>query len=78
VSYATAAVVSGIPPIKLLAEERTNISHGRSKTEAKKVLLEEWQKEWDEDQQGRWTHRLIGGLDQWTNRKFGDVTFHLT
>lgn len=35
-SYAAAAVVSGIPPLKLLAEERTSIYHGTTKDEARK------------------------------------------
>lgn len=38
--YAVAAVVSGIPPLKLLAEERTCNYRGTIKEEARIALLE--------------------------------------
>lgn len=59
VSHAAAAVVSGIPPIKLLANERLAIHHGDSKEAAASVLMDDWQSEWNASENGRWTHRLI-------------------
>lgn len=78
VSHAAAAVVSGIPPIKLLAKERLAIHHGSSKTTASSALIADWQIEWNAAVEGRWTHRLIGDVGAWTTRGFGEVTFHLT
>jgi len=73
-------VISGIPPIFLLAKERAEIYRGRDKTEARRDLITRWQVESDkgENGNGRWTHRLIGQLDPWLSRKAGQVTYHLT
>lgn len=80
VSYEAAAVISGIPPISLLAKERTEIYKGRDKAEARRDLIAKWQEEWDNgtNGNGRWTHRLIGRLEEWLSRKSGQVTYHLT
>jgi len=80
VSYEAAAAISGIPPIILLAKERSEIYRGRDKAEARRDLIAKWQVEWDNgaNGNGRWTHRLIGGLDKWLSRNYGQVTYHLT
>lgn len=57
VSHAAAAVISGIPPIRLLARERADIANGRDKEEARRALLDTWQVEWDSSKEGRWTRR---------------------
>lgn len=62
VSYEAAAVVSGIPPIHLLAKERAEVYHGKDKVEAKNQLIANWQREWAAGLKGRWTHRLIGDI----------------
>jgi len=77
-SYDAAAVVSSMPPINLLAEERRNIYMGMDKREAREILLDSWQKAWDASEKGRWTHRLIGDVRSWYTRKHGEVPFHLT
>jgi len=48
--------------------------------EARRDLIAKWQEEWDNgaNGNGRWTHRLIGRLDEWLSRKSGQVTYHLT
>lgn len=78
VSYAAAAVVSGIPPIRLLAKERSAIYSGCEKKTARSNLFSEWQREWEVAREGRWTHRLIRDLNRWCGRNFGEVSFHLT
>lgn len=78
-SYEAAAVISGIPPISLLAKERAEIYRGRVKAEARRDLLAKW-KEWvnGENENGSWTHKLIGQLEAWLARKAGQVTYHLS
>lgn len=79
VSHEAAAVVSGIPPIKLLARERLEIYQGLDKQSARRNLIAKWQEEWANDlANGRWTFKLIGQLDKWLSRSHGDVTFHIT
>jgi len=80
VSHEAGAVISGIPPISLLAKERAEIFRGRDKAEARRDLIAKWQEEWDNgvNGKGRWTHKLIGRLDEWLSCKAGQVTYHLT
>lgn len=58
VSYGAAAVISGIPPIHLLAKERTEVHNGHTQEEAKSDLITRWQQEWESCSEGRWTFRL--------------------
>ncbi|XP_070853696.1 uncharacterized protein [Drosophila suzukii] len=37
--------------------------------------VDNWQAAWDA---GRWTHQLIPSIEQWVNRKHGQVDFYLT
>lgn len=78
VSHEAAAVISGIPPITLLAKERAVLYRGRVKVEARGNLINRWQNEWDNGEKGRWTHKLIGQLDVWLSRKASQMTYHLT
>jgi len=80
VSYEAAVVISGIPPIHLLAKERADVYRGRDKKEARRDLIQKWQEEWDNgaNGNGRWTHKLIGQLDTWLSQGTGQVTYHLT
>lgn len=77
-SHEAAAVISGIPPISLLAEERAETYRGRDKTEASRAMIAKRQEKWDNGIKGRWTHKLIKDLDTWLSRKTGQVTYHLT
>ncbi|KAL4082648.1 hypothetical protein QTP88_029709 [Uroleucon formosanum] len=76
VSHEAAAVVSGIPPIRLLAKERTEVFEGKGKSEARIDLITNWQREWENCTNGRWTFRLINDLPRWQLRTFGEVCFH--
>jgi len=80
VSYEAAAVVSGIPPIRLLAKERTDVYNGKCKNEARDELIRNWQKEWMEGVNGKgsWTRRLIPNIEEWVKRGHGEVCFHTT
>jgi len=77
VSHAAAAVISSIPPIRLLAKERAEIGNGQDKEAARRALLVHWQNEWDIGTEGRWTHSVIGNVKKWVTRSFGEVNFHM-
>lgn len=73
VSLSAVIVVAGIPPIDLLAWERSEIfdeSKARETTmsqitkEARNRFLRRWQERWDGEVSGRWTHRLIPDLEK--------------
>ena len=84
-----AHVLAGIPPIKLLAEERVlmrNRANQRreqqdsteTEREIKELIISKWQEEWDMTTKGRWTHRLIPLIRPWFTRAHGEVNYHLT
>jgi len=78
VSHDAAAVVSGMPPLKLLAEERLKTYRGTDKVAAREQLMESWQHQWEGSEKGRWTFRLIRDVGKWHRRNHGDVSFHLS
>lgn len=78
VSAAAAAVIAGVPPIHLRALELTRMSDGVPKSEARRLLLQEWQEEWVASDQGAWTRRLIPHIVPWVRRGFGEVNHLLT
>ncbi|XP_060881574.1 uncharacterized protein LOC132953042 [Metopolophium dirhodum] len=67
VSYEAAAVISGIPPIRLLAKERMDVYNGKNKVEARNELVKNWQREWTEcsNGNGKWTLRFIPHIYVW-------------
>jgi len=75
-SYDAAAVVSSMPPLDLLTEERRNIYDGMEKGAARRLLVSKWQQRWNASLKGRWTHRLIRDVASWYNRNHGEVCFH--
>lgn len=52
-SYDAAAVVSSMPPLDLLAEERRRIFNGVDKEIAREQLLSNWQQKWNMSLKGR-------------------------
>lgn len=78
VSLEAALVIAGIPPIDLKSKMAEDIRKGRKKDEAKEDLLRRWQERWDERGVGRWTYTLIPSVREWSERKFGEVSFELT
>lgn len=78
VSYAGAAVVLSILPLKLLTRERSEVHCGIDRAMARDDLLLKWQDDWQRTKTGRWTYTLIGNLKAWYGRKNGEVNFHIT
>lgn len=73
-------VITGIPPLYLLAKERRQ-QHEKKKnkqTQPHENILDTWQTEWDNCKNGRWTHTLIPRIGPWINRRHGETNFHLT
>jgi hypothetical protein len=73
-----AFVVSGIPPIELLVNERCRRHDGATKEEAREELVNAWQTRWEESLTGLWTRELIPNVRKWVERKHGQVSYWLT
>lgn len=82
VSYEAAILISSMIPVKLLAEERCIAANSHDKRqaykEARKVSITKWQKEWEEADKGRWTYELINNVENWINRRHGELNYFLT
>ena len=87
VSDDAVCIIAGLWPIEILAVERKQLDEQRSsilgeQEELKKIMrqdsLQRWQEKWDASEKGRWTHRLIPQVDNWVNRKHGEVNYYLT
>ncbi|KAH8413925.1 hypothetical protein KR215_003631, partial [Drosophila sulfurigaster] len=90
VSDEAAFVIAGIPPFEEMVRERVSVfrqlqtgslpnAEKRSiKQRAQRECLERWQTRWNEASKGRWTHRLIPLIKEWTTRSHGQLNFHLT
>lgn len=93
VSESAVLVLASIPPIDLQVRERQEIYRGirdgnistddiTRKTEVKKrareKLIEKWQNRWEEEETGRWTHRLIPNITAWIKRTHGEIGYYLT
>ncbi|KAG7196556.1 hypothetical protein KM043_016491 [Ampulex compressa] len=79
------SVLTGIPPLDLLAAERAEkYREGQSTDDDRrcarwtKATMTEWQQRWDRASAGRWTHHIIPDIRKWTGRNHGLVTFQLT
>jgi hypothetical protein len=85
VSDDAACILSGMPPIDLLAKERQTTylrrNHG-TKTEIRRIArtdtMTQWQRRWDQSPKGRWTYRVIPSIEMWLSRKHGEVDYYLT
>lgn len=70
-------------PIQILAEER-KISYNQKSTPSELRKEQRKQracyagKQRDVSTKGRWTHRLIPQVDNWVNRKHGELNYYLT
>lgn len=78
ISADAVAVIAGIAPIDLLANERTSKYNGMDKLEAKEALLTAWQDRWQRSSNGRWTYHLIPNIKQWINRPYGETDYYMT
>jgi hypothetical protein len=78
-------VVTGTIPIHLLAVERAEIEAAlktgatpeNAKQEARVRTMGKWQYQWNEADNGRWTHQLIPKIQAWIDRKWGSIKYHL-
>ena len=90
VSDIALSVVAGLPPLDLMACERAEVyrkgvireegdfDQGPRRNRWSRKTVEEWQRRWDIADKGRWTHRIIPCVLEWTERRHGLMTFHLT
>lgn len=85
VSYDAVNILASMPPIDLLAKERTRLYVKRRRS-AKEVELEdsrrrtntEWSHRTRSATKGEWTRSLIRNLSAWVGRNHGEMNFHLT
>ncbi|CAB0042912.1 unnamed protein product, partial [Trichogramma brassicae] len=65
-------VLASIPPLELLADERTRLYDRRhddaGRDDERQETLRRWQVQWDQSTKGRWTHRLIPDIKGWVER----------
>jgi hypothetical protein len=71
-------VIANMPPVTLLAKERVAVLNGTAKEEAREELMQKWQARWENVEFGFWTKQIIPSIKEWTERKHGDINFHLT
>ena len=73
-------------PIEILAverkelyEQRTNILEEQEELKIMRLdSLQRWQEKCDASEKERWTHGLIPQVENWVNRKHGEVNYCLT
>jgi hypothetical protein len=85
VSYDAVCVIAGMLPILLVIREDCACyksgSQSLTKTDRsvhKEKSIQDWQREWDNSNTGRWTHRLIPSIKNWIERPHGEINFHMT
>lgn len=78
VSKPAVEVLSGMPPLELIAEYRSSMKTIKEREEAEEKMIQAWQLRWDQADKGRWTHRLIPNVKRWHKRKIGMLHYHLT
>ncbi|KAJ8939104.1 hypothetical protein NQ314_011235 [Rhamnusium bicolor] len=76
--YATLSVAcDNLPPIKLKVEERVTIqTTPANRKEARTHMLQEWQYRWA--RYDGWAKVFIKDVKEWTERKWGEVDYHLS
>lgn len=78
ISAEAVRVITGIPPMHLLVQERVETYQGNLKTEARSKLWIKWQEEWVNGKYGRWTYSLIPNIREWVERPYGEVDYYIT
>lgn len=78
ISAVGAAVISGTPPILLMIEEREENYRCKDPENARKNLMEKWQKQWETAEHARWTYELIPLIGEWISRKHGEIDYFMT
>uniref|UniRef100_A0A2M4BC18 Putative waldo-3 aae n=1 Tax=Anopheles marajoara TaxID=58244 RepID=A0A2M4BC18_9DIPT len=82
ISTAAVGVIASTMPITILIREDSECYARRGnpgiRKEARRRSLAIWQRDWDREKNGRWTHRLIPNIERWVARRHGEVSYHLT
>lgn len=85
VSAEALQVITGIPPIEMLAEERRVLycspmgSTQSVKDKVREETIQKWQESWENNtQKAQWTKTLIPHLDRWIKCKHRGSNYYLT
>ena len=86
VSYDATCVIAGMMPVDIVTDEAKRLFEAKQNGDVNKddrkreedASMRSWQQRWDSSDKGRWTHRLIPSIQDWKNRKHGEVNYHLT
>ena len=90
VSDIVLSVVAELPPLDLMAckgaevyregmiREEGDFDQGPRRNRWSSKSVEEWQRRWDTADKGRWTHRIIPCVLEWTESRHELGIFHLT
>ena len=81
VSLEAIQVLAGVVPLELLVEERVEIHEGaeEDRDTIRSRTIRKWQHKWTTLQgKAEWTRRLIPSLDEWVNRRHGELNYWLT
>lgn len=82
ISSEAVCVIAGMIPICVTLAEDIECYQRRGTSNVRKTArldsMVKWQQEWDNAENGRWTHRLIPNVSTWVNREHGEVNFYLT
>lgn len=73
-------VIANETPIHLMVKERTSTykKNKQEKIQIKEETMKQWQKEWEENNKGIHTKKMIPEIKKWSNRKWGLVNYYLT
>ena len=85
VSKEAVLVIAGVMPVRLMAKQRKLVYNNKDRMgkvnaakEARDIVLDAWQHDWDCTERGRWTRRLIGQIRPWMERQHGEVNYYIT
>lgn len=77
-------VITGVPPIDLLVEERSElfdrkVGGSEARETIKNSTLAKWQRRWEENEiTGQWTKLLIPNIEPWIKCQFRQVNYQIT
>lgn len=74
------AMIAGIPPLDIKAEERAEAfgKTEREREELKERTMNMWEERWRRSEKGAWTRKLIKDVRKWINRGHGELNYHMT
>ncbi|KAI8115365.1 Retrovirus-related Pol polyprotein from type-1 retrotransposable element R1 2 [Lucilia cuprina] len=88
ISLEACCVIAGIVPLDITAQEFSKIyeakgqiseaQHRIFRNDERRFSMGKWQRRWENSSAGRWTYKLISKIEEWVNRRHGEVNYHLT